>query len=150
MRSKTIFAGARAAAAVLLLVVGGYLYFSRSKSEDTPVASPASASLFLGTTTLSTLLAAYKDNEVHADATYKGNSIEVTGIVGDVKKDILDEPYIIVGTGRELEVPTVQCSLAASAVDRATWLHKGDAVTVRGTVTGLLFNVQLKDCVITR
>src|SRR5207244_432505 len=33
-----------------------------------------------------------------------------------------------------------------SAVNRAATLHKGDSVTVRGTVIGLLFNVQLNDC----
>jgi sRNA-binding protein len=95
---------------------------------------------------LRTLLADYADNEIRADAKYKGRSVSVTGVVGDVKKDVFNSPYVIVGTGLEFEVTTVQCSLMTSAVDRAAGLHKGDSVTARGTVNGLFFNIQLKDC----
>ena len=92
------------------------------------------------------LLTDYKDNEVSADIDYKGSFIEVAGVVGEIKKDILGKPYVTVGHGRDLEIPVVQCVLRPAEVDRATSLHKGDSVTVRGTVTGLLFNVQMTDC----
>jgi hypothetical protein len=98
------------------------------------------------TVDLESLLSSYKDNEIAADASFKGKQIRVTGIVGDVKKDILDNPYVIVGTGKDFEIPTVQCSLSTKGVDRAATLHKGDSVTMRGTVSGLMFNVQLKNC----
>ena len=95
----------------------------------------------------SALLGNYRDNEVSADATdFKSQFIEVTGVVAEVKNDLLNKPYVIVGTGKQFEVPAVQCSLATSAVERAAMLHKGDTVTVRGTVAGLFLNVQLQEC----
>jgi len=95
---------------------------------------------------LQVLLAAYKNNELSADSRFKGRLIQLTGIVGDVKKDILNNAYIIVTTGSRFEVPTVQCTLARGAETRAEYLNKGERVTVRGTVMGLFWNVQMKDC----
>lgn len=95
---------------------------------------------------VSTLVFMYEDNEIAADARLKGKRIQVTGIVGDVKKDTLDHPYIIVGTGKQSEIRAVQCSIAEGSVGRAATLHKGETVTVRGTVSGLVMNVQLRDC----
>lgn len=98
------------------------------------------------TVELRALLGEYKDNEIRADARYKSKPIQVTGIVGDVKKDILNQPFLTLGTGEEFEIPVVQCALTAAAADRAARLHKGDTVTVRGTGNGLLFNVHVKNC----
>jgi hypothetical protein len=94
------------------------------------------------------MLEHYSHNEVAADGRYKGVRIEVSGVVGDIKNDILNNPFVTLGTGAELEIPKVQCSLAASAVAPASRLHKGDRVTVSGTVSGLMFNVLMTDCTI--
>ncbi len=91
-------------------------------------------------------MSSYKDNEIAADTSFMGKAIRVTGLVVDFKKDILDNPYVTVGTGKDFEIPTVQCSLSNKGVKRAGTLHKGDIVTLRGTVNGLLFNVHLKNC----
>lgn len=111
-------------------------------AEPEAPAAPA-ASVEIGT-----LLSEYKDNEVRADAAYKGKTIKVTGAVDDIKKDILDNPYITVGTGKQFEIPQVQCSLAKSSVGAAMQLSKGAKVTVVGKVSGLMMNVQISDCVI--
>jgi hypothetical protein len=63
---------------------------------------------------LDTLLGAYKGNEVGADAAFKGQRISTTGILGDIKKDILGSPYVTVGHGKQIEIPVVQCMLADS------------------------------------
>lgn len=111
-------------------------------SGPTEAAAAASAvSVELGT-----LLSEYKDNEVRADAAYKGKTIKVTGLVDDIKKDILDNPYITVGTGKQFEIPQVQCALAKSSVSAAMQLSKGAKVTVAGKVGGLMMNVQIHDC----
>jgi hypothetical protein len=95
---------------------------------------------------LGDLLDEYKDNEVRADAKYKGNTIEVTGLVGDVKKDILGSIYVTVGRGALFEFPVVQCFAASGQEAAAAGLSKGNKVTVRGRVSGLMMNVLVKDC----
>jgi hypothetical protein len=98
---------------------------------------------------LATLLGEYHDNEVRADLAYKGKVVQVDGVVGDTKKDITGAIYVIVGTGKALEVPTVQCFIRADQTERAAALSRGASVTVRGRVEGLMMNVLVKDCVIT-
>lgn len=95
---------------------------------------------------LKTLLGEYKDNEVRADAQFKGKRIQVTGKVGDVKKDILDKIYVVVGSGIQLEIPRVQCHFSDEHALKAAMLSKGQDVTVKGTVKGLMMNVRLDDC----
>lgn len=97
-------------------------------------------------TPIETLLAEYKDNEVRADGKFKGKVVQVTGLVGDVKKDVLDHIYVAIGTGKLLEIPVVQCFVASNQVEQVTALSKGDKVTVRGRVDGLLMNVLVKEC----
>ena len=54
--------------------------------------------------------------------------------------------YVTVGTGKQFEIPTVQCTLKESNAGAATKLTKGQTITVQGDVTGLMMNVQLDDC----
>jgi hypothetical protein len=44
------------------------------------------------------------------------------------------------------EIPVVQCFVRKGEEQRAAALSKGDNVTVRGRVGGLLMNVLVKDC----
>jgi hypothetical protein len=95
---------------------------------------------------LTKLLSEYHDNEVRADGQFKGKVIRTAGTVGDVKKDILGAIYVTVGTGKMFEIPVVQCFVRKGEEQRAAALSKGDNVTVRGRVGGLLMNVLVKDC----
>jgi hypothetical protein len=93
-----------------------------------------------------TLLSEYRTNEVRADSAYKGQWITTTGIVGEVKKDIMDSVYVTVGTGAEFEIPEIQCFVADDQIHNAARLSKGNKVTVTGRVDGLMMNVLVKDC----
>jgi hypothetical protein len=113
----------------------------------TPAAEPAPEVAKVATAVdLSTLLSEYKGNEVRADGLFKGHLIQTTGTVGDIKNDILNHPYVTVGHGQEFEVPVLQCSLADDQAQAATTLRKGQRITVRGNVTGLMMNVLADDC----
>jgi len=58
------------------------------------------------------LCAAYRSDPPAADGTYKGKWIVVTGgQVDGVTKSAGDTLYVMVGTGKALEVPEVQCLL---------------------------------------
>ncbi|RKI01739.1 hypothetical protein [Corallococcus sp. AB038B] len=83
-----------------------------------------------------TLLAEYADNEVRADSNFKGQTIQTAGIVDDVKKDITNSVYVTLGTGKQFEVPQIQCFV----------LSKRTKIGVRGRVQGLMMNVLVQDC----
>ncbi len=90
------------------------------------------------------LVEAYESNELAAEKKYEGKVVEITGVVGDIKKDILDKAYVTLGTGKQLEIRQVQCFLA-DGVD-ATELNKGDQVTLTGRVDQLMMNVIVRNC----
>lgn len=92
------------------------------------------------------VLADYKDNEVRADSRYKGRWVQMDGLVKDVKKDVLGQPYVLLGTGAYFEIPMVKCELDDKGAKTAARLSKGTQVTVVGKVQGLMLNVQLDDC----
>lgn len=98
------------------------------------------------TVPLTTLLGDYKDNEIRADGKYKGKTIQVSGTVDDVKKDILGKPYVTVGSGARFEIPQVQCTGKRSGETDFANLQPGTQVTVQGKVEGLMLNVLLDDC----
>lgn len=94
------------------------------------------------------ILSAYKGNEVGADNMYKGNTIQVTGTIGDVKKDIMDNLYVTLGTGARFEIPEIQAFFDDSKAKQLGLLKKGSKLTVVCRVDGLMMNVLAKDCII--
>lgn len=94
------------------------------------------------------LLSEYKSNEVAADQKYKGKILEVSGIVGDIKKDILDDLYVTLGSGGRFEMQQVRCSFQKKYTERLASLRKHSRLTVRGRCKGLMMNVMLEDCII--
>jgi hypothetical protein len=96
---------------------------------------------------LNELTAAYRAGEAAADVTYKGTWIVVTGgLVDGVRKSAGDGLYVMVGTGKAMEIPEVQCLLRADQTEKEAALVKGQPVRVRGKVHGLLLNVVLESC----
>lgn len=95
---------------------------------------------------LRTLLAQYKNNEVRGDAQFKGRTVQFAGLVGDVKKDILNHVFVTVGTGEWLQIPRVQCLFDDRSASQTSSLNKGDRVRMRGTVKGLMMNVLVEGC----
>lgn len=95
---------------------------------------------------LTTLLSEYKDNEIRADSRFKGKFVAVSGVVGDIKKDILNDVYLTIGTGKQFEIPVVQCFVADGEEAAAAALTKGTKVSAVGRVDGLMMNVLLREC----
>jgi hypothetical protein len=107
-----------------------------------PAAPPTPSALVVPA---KTLMADYKANEIRADGTYKGRLVETKGIVRDVKRNILGNLYVTMGTGATFELPAVQCFCAEGSAPRAAQLNRGDAISVRGRVDGLMMNVLVRD-----
>ena len=117
----------------------------RQEGGSAPGSSPAPSEQAIAVDA-ATLMADYKGNEVRGDAKWKGKTVRVTGIIGDIKKDILDKPFVTLGTGAAFEIPEVQCSLARGQEGKAASLDKGTRATFQGRVSGLMMNVLLDDC----
>ena len=129
--------------ATCMLCVGGVAHSidKKQKEEAEAVKSGPATNI-----TASSLVAAYKANEVQADSKYKGETLEVSGVVKSISKDILDSAYITLSGGDP--VRSVQCYFQASEQSKLGSLNKGQSLTVRGRCEGVMMNVQLKDCVI--
>jgi len=94
--------------------------------------------------TASELYAAYyQGNAIAADAKYKGKTLEVSGTVTAVDKDILGIPYLELGV---MYIVGVRCNFRSEDESTLAQLHVGQAVTVRGICTGYLVDVTLEDC----
>lgn len=90
------------------------------------------------------LHAAYENNEVAADERFKGKIIQVSGIVDDIGKDIMDTIYVTLSAGGEYSFSSVQCFFADSHTSDAASLSKGDYVTIKGKCDGLMMNVLIR------
>jgi len=112
---------------------------SASAGDSKPAEAPKQVDI-------KTLLREYADNEVRADSSFKGQVILTSGVVDDVKKDITNSIYVTVGTGKQFEIPQVQCFFDDEHAAKAAALSKGAKVGIRGRVSGLMMNVVVRDC----
>jgi len=87
----------------------------------------------------------YEANEVAADQMYKGRQVFVVGRVGEIKKDILDNPYITLDED-EVGFKGVQAFFDADAIGQLSGLRRGEVVGVIGTCDGLMMHVMIKGC----
>lgn len=87
----------------------------------------------------------YKANEVAADAKYKGNLVEVSGIIGTIGKDIIDTPYVTLTIG-QYDILSVQCMFGKNDQTALANLSKGQSITLQGEVSGKLGNVLVRGC----
>lgn len=116
-----------------------------SSQASVEAAAPADTALQVD---IRQILSDYEGNEVAADNRYKGNQVQVTGIVGDIKKDVMDNLYVTLGTGKEFEIPLIQAYFDDSMNSQLGSLRKGQKLTVVCTIKGLMMNVLGEDCVI--
>jgi hypothetical protein len=90
------------------------------------------------------LTARYEENEVKADENFKGKTFFVEGTVRDIKKDIMDDIYVILEGDQMFR--DVQCFFDDK--NTASQLQKGMRVTFQGKCDGLMMNVLMKNCVL--
>lgn len=145
---------------IVLLVILGLMVIGIAfgDSSDKPTSGNASSTAPSSTVatpepepeyievTAKDLLAAYDENTVAADNTYKGQLLKVTGTVGSIGKDILDSAYVTLTNGEPYALVSVQCYFAKDNLDDIATLKEGDTVTITGKCDGSTLNVALKQC----
>ena len=93
------------------------------------------------------MAAEYKENEVAADAKYKGKLVEISGTVDTIGKDIADTPYIAFATENQYEIINrIQCMFGRNDTEALSGVSKGQKITLRGEVSGALGNIIVRDC----
>lgn len=110
-------------------------------TAEVPTKMPESASIKI---TAAQLFAEYETNGIAADTAYKGKTLEVSGKVNNIDKDILDNPYVTLKT--QAVFGEIQCFLKESEQGGAATLKTGMSIVIRGVGNGKLMNVLLKDC----
>lgn len=131
------------------VMAGGSKDAAKASSGETgPSAAPPEVPPEVVDVKIQELIGTYDENELKGDQLYKGKIVRTSGKVSDVKNDVLNQPFVTVGTGKQLEIRQVQCSLTKSEAPKAADLKKGQEISVRGEVRGLMMNVQFDECVI--
>jgi hypothetical protein len=95
------------------------------------------------------ILKEFEENEAAADAKYKGQVLEVAGVVDGVDTDFIDdEKYIVqVGAGSNFEIIFVNCNDQSQS--DVVSIKKGQDITVVGDFyDGGDLGVELRNCVI--
>ncbi len=92
------------------------------------------------------ILKDYDNNKLKAEQTYKGKRFRVKGVVTSIGSDILDKPYITIGTGDQFEIISLQCIFKKKDADKLAKLDKGQQLVVTGTVDDYIMNILMKDC----
>jgi hypothetical protein len=96
---------------------------------------------------LTNLLSEYRSNEVRADGEFKGHVVQVSGTAREIKKNALDHIYVVVGAGQPYGSPDLHCEVDDWLARKAASYSKGDDITVRGRVRGMILTaVILGDC----
>jgi hypothetical protein len=82
------------------------------------------------------LCAEYLDNELKADKKYKGKTIQVTGVVEEVKNDYDGYYAQLKGASKGYLPYTINVYFADSALDRLSNVEKGQEISAIGTCEG--------------
>ncbi len=130
----------------IVVLLGAFLACGKGGSSSTGSGSaPATKTAPIGIVAAE-LLKDYKENEVAADAKYKGKRLITGGLVGDIKKDIMDKIYVTVGTAAPFEIPKAQCFFDDASAGQIATLKKGQTIIVDCECEGLMMNVIMRNC----
>lgn len=94
------------------------------------------------------LCKAYDENEVNADNLYKNKTLEITGTIESIGKDMLDDTYVTLEDGETYSLKNVQCYFKdKTEIDKVASLKKGDEITIIGQGDGAVLGKPIvKNC----
>ena len=117
----------------------GYMNYIKQINPDNPLIPKVDMEV-----TASELYRAYEANEVSADQQYKGKRLLITGVVENIGKDVMDNPYVALKIDF---LKGVNCYFDDENNKVLSQLSKGQKIQIIGTCAGLtLTDVVVKDC----
>lgn len=122
---------------VVMFIIAGV---NRSAESEIATRKPEASLSAMG------LWSEYMNNEIGADAAYKGKTVMITGMVSQIGKSMFGTPYVEFWASNEFE--NVHCEIASSSIEAAGRLSRGlRNVRVTGKVVGLTgSSVLMTDC----
>lgn len=84
----------------------------------------------------------YAADHLAADNRYRRKVVVLSGVVREITRDLLDQPVITVGKG----IGAVECTFLKTCEFPVARLSRGQAVSVRGRITGKIIWVELHEC----
>lgn len=152
MKFKQHLSRAAAAMVCLILVMGCGWFGAKNKkgSDNNNVDTGGSSSIGNVVKVSATdLFKAYKDDKAAADQLYKNKSLELTGIIDVIGKDLVSgESFVsLKADDRRFDaaIMQIQAFPADSEKSKLTSLSEGQTVTIVGTCTGITGNIIIKD-----
>ena len=117
----------------------GYMNYIKQINPDNPLIPKVDMEV-----TASELYRAYEANEVSADQQYKGKRLLITGVVENIGKDVMGNPYVALKIDF---LKGVNCYFDDKNNKVLSHLSKGQKIQIIGTCAGLtLTDVVVKDC----
>lgn len=90
----------------------------------------------------------FDNNAVAAEAAYKGKTVQVTGVIDSIDKDIWGSPYVSLRAD-EYGWSSITCYFSGEHLDSLASLSSGKTVIIRGTCDDKgIMSVSVKDCTI--
>ena len=94
--------------------------------------------------TAKALYGVFDNNEIAAEARYKGNNIIITGIVKDIKKNVGGQPIVNLDAG---SLKFVTCRFPKESIEQLVRIKKGDQLRFSCTVEyKILTTIHLSNC----
>ena len=136
---------------ILALIILGMIGSAKNDNKDRTSSSNDTVSKVESDpaviVTSAELVSAYSENEVAADAKYKGKDVEVSGMVSNISNGISDDDLIVTLEGKGFN--SVMCNLAHTESKKATSLKKGQKIALVCTGnSATLGSPSLNNCVI--
>lgn len=137
---------------ILVIIILGFVGYLYGKFTDTPkpIQQKTDLSKAPAVITISPakLFAEYKAGRVVADKKYKGQVVDMTGIIYEIGKTTDGKNYInfLGGTSSNLDLTQCQFDPANDNADKLAKLKQGNTVNVRGVVAGKFSFVVVEYC----
>jgi hypothetical protein len=129
-------------AAIVIIIASIYLYI-RFMPEKNIAKQEASYTI-----NAAVLAEEYNRNPDVSDKKYIDRIIQVTGTISEITTDQNKSKVIILRENNSSS--GVLCTLSDNSSKNAQKYHVGNTITIKGTCTGMLFEVVLNKCVIVR
>ncbi len=92
------------------------------------------------------LVGDYGENQIAADNKYKGQLLQISGLVDSVGKDVQGNPFVVIKTNLQ-SFSAVDCFFSQSQEGQLASLMSGDAIIAQGMESNYLAgNVEVKSC----
>jgi hypothetical protein len=124
---------------IIMAIFGEYTY---SKLKES--AKPSSYPISRYQVSAMRLFKEFQLVEASANAKYKNQIIEVTGIVKEIKTSLDGTVNVVLLSGNDLF--DVNCQLAKIELPFVEQIQKGEELTLCGICKGIFMDVSLKEC----